>query len=64
MIITANCQNADYNLINFINEYSINEYETNNFKGVELTLLRYAHKFVRTRDNVFEMYTSMSFKKI
>lgn len=63
-LIVARCQNADYNLINFINEYAIHEYRQDTFKDITLSLLKYNHKFVRTRDNTFELYTSMSFKKI
>lgn len=64
MVIIANTSNANYNLINFINEYSIKEDKVRNFEGLTLSLTRYSHKFVRTRDNMFEMHSSMTFKKI
>lgn len=64
MVVVANTVNANYNLINFINEFSIKEDQNHTFDDVILSLTRYSHKFVRTRDNMFEMNSSMTFKKI
>lgn len=64
MVISANTANANYNLINFINEFSIKEDKVRNFEGLTLNLTNYTHKFVRTRDNMFEMHSIMNFKKI
>ena len=64
MVVIASTSNANYNLINFINEYSIKEDRVNNFKELNLSLTKYTHKFVRTRDNMFEMHSNMTFKKI
>lgn len=63
-IIIINTQNANYNYINFINNYQISEYKQSVFKDQNIQLIKYNHKFVRTRNNIFELYSSMEFKKV
>lgn len=62
--ITAICRNADYDLINFINEYSIKEYNNSNFKDMSFNLVKYNHVFKKTSNNLFELVSSLYLRKI
>ena len=65
LIVTVNIFNEDYDLIKFLNTYTINTNDTSNvLYGVEFVLNNYTHVFTRTRDNIFELKTNLVLKKI
>lgn len=62
-IVRVNIYNSDYEYFNFLNTFTIND-ELNKFKGVIFNANTYINTFTLTTSRYFNLYTTLSLKKI